>query len=144
MTKRRKLKKTNPIASLASESNESSPVRHPDPVPEILLATKTNSMSNTENPEDAHIPSQFEVERVLGRALIDDRVHYQVKWLGSDELTWEPIENLQGVSWMIDEFEAAMNPAAGLPNQTSDQVMAGAEDNNGFEGWGQDLDDEYL
>jgi hypothetical protein len=106
-------------------------------------------MSNTENPEDAHIPSQFEVERVLGRALIDDRVHYQVKWLGSDELTWEPVENLQGVSWMIDEFEAAMNPAgsgagAGLPNQTGDQVMAGTEDNNGFEGWGQELDDEYL
>jgi hypothetical protein len=105
-------------------------------------------MSNTENPEDAHIPSQFEVERVLGRALIDDRVHYQVKWLGSDELTWEPVENLQGVSWMIDEFENAMNSTGGggaaLPNQSNDQVMAGAEDNNGFEGWGQELDDEYL
>jgi hypothetical protein len=33
---------------------------------------------------------------------------------------------------------------AALPNQSNDQVMAGAEDNNGFEGWGQELDDEYL
>jgi len=49
------------------------------------------------------------VERLLGKAMIEGRVHYQVKWSGGDgETTWEPVENLEGVQWMIEELENAI------------------------------------
>lgn len=50
----------------------------------------------------------FEVERLLAKTYIDGSLCYQVKWKGEDEPTWEPVENLQGVSWMLEEFERTL------------------------------------
>jgi hypothetical protein len=57
-------------------------------------------------------------------------MHYQVKWQGTEETTWEPIENLEGVAWMVEELENAMgNKGAGPP---------------GFEAWEEQMEDEYM
>ena len=47
----------------------------------------------------------YEVERLLAKTYIEGALCYQVKWKGEDEPTWEPVENLQSVSWMLEEFE---------------------------------------
>ena len=71
----------------------------------------------------------------MGRTIIDGKPHYQVKWQGTEEMTWEPIENLEGVAWMVEELENAMNnnPEVGMPDASG-----------GFEGCEQQMEDEYM
>lgn len=77
--------------------------------------------------------SQYDVERLLGRTIIDGKPHYQVKWQGTEETTWEPVENLEGVAWMVEELENAMN-----------NNNLNVPDASGFEGWEQQMEDEYM
>ena len=72
----------------------------------------------------------------MSRTMIDGRVHYQVKWLGNDEMTWEPLENLEGVSWMVEEFENNLNGKGGIDPSANEPP--------GFEGWEQQMEDEYM
>lgn len=50
------------------------------------------------------------MEKILGKADIEGKAHYQVQWKGDAEgapgdVTWEPAENLDNVGWMVEEFE---------------------------------------
>jgi hypothetical protein len=47
---------------------------------------------------------QHEVERIIGKAVIEGVEHYQVMWKGGDE-SWEPRDNLEGCLAMIRDFE---------------------------------------
>ena len=67
---------------------------------------------NEVNPEET-AELAGEVEKIVAKAMIEGRIHYQVKWQGSEEMTWEPMENLEGVTWLIEEFECAMRAMAG-------------------------------
>ena len=62
--------------------------------------------------EEEHQQTQFEVEKITGKAVIEGNLCYQVKWRGTgedpEECTWEPVENLQSVAWMIEDFEKAI------------------------------------
>jgi hypothetical protein len=48
----------------------------------------------------------YEVEAVVSKKTIKGQPLYLVKWKNypSSENTWEPIEHLENVKWMVDEF----------------------------------------
>lgn len=49
--------------------------------------------------------SEYEVEKILTKSIIQGKPYYQIKWLGYDSLTWEPAENLMNALQAIREFE---------------------------------------
>jgi chromobox protein 1/chromobox protein 3 len=59
-------------------------------------------MSESEQDSDEYV-----VECIKGKRIIDNQLEYLVKWEGykDEESTWEPIENLQNVLNLIEEFE---------------------------------------
>ena len=54
-------------------------------------------------------PVEYQVERILDKKMVNDKVHYLIKWVGYDLLdaTWEPIDNLN-CPRKIDDFELVM------------------------------------
>ncbi|KAH7717446.1 hypothetical protein AAVH_15111 [Aphelenchoides avenae] len=52
---------------------------------------------------------EFKVEFVVGTKMVDRKRHYCLKWLGHDEVTWEPSGNLNSAcSKAIDLFKEQM------------------------------------
>ena len=64
----------------------------------ILLQIKPTSIKSDE---------EYEVERILGKKIISETVHYLVKWKEYDtsESTWEPKGNLKNCMRMLQQFE---------------------------------------
>ena len=52
-------------------------------------------------------PQEFPVDSIIGKKITNGQTRYLVKWLGFQECenTWEPIEHLQGVLDLVEEFE---------------------------------------
>lgn len=49
--------------------------------------------------------TDYEVEQVLDeRRSKNGSLEYSVKWVGFSEVTWEPVENLDGCKYLLDEF----------------------------------------
>ena len=46
------------------------------------------------------------VEAIIGKRRRRGITEYRVKWLGTSEITWEPMDNLFQVSGLITEFES--------------------------------------
>ena len=59
--------------------------------------------------EDPPAPVEYQVERILDKKIVNEKVHYLIKWVGYDLLdaTWEPIDNLN-CPRKIDDFELVM------------------------------------
>lgn len=87
----------------------------PHPCEKVSL---TIMMDEGNNPpvEDEQM---FEVEKILAKAIKEGITYYQVQWkLGNnpeesgktaeDSITWEPEENLDSITWMIEEFNQAL------------------------------------
>ena len=53
----------------------------------------------------------FIVEKIIGKRMRKKKLQYQVKWLGTSETTWEPVENLQQVLGLVEEFEIKQDMA---------------------------------
>jgi hypothetical protein len=73
----------------------------------------------------------FDVERILGKRVVDGRTEYRVKWLDYDEAeaTWEPAENVDvSANEKVDDFEAALAAAGAVrePAPLSPAVAAEA------------------
>lgn len=50
----------------------------------------------------------YEVDSIVGKKKMKGRVHYQVKWKGCEETTWEPISNLSDSAYAdAQAFDAA-------------------------------------
>ena len=64
----------------------------------------------------------WEVERIVNKKVdpADGILKYEVKWLGypEEDNTWEPLESLEHVRKMVDDFEKARIAAKNLPNKT--------------------------
>ena len=61
-----------------------------------------------ETASQASEQTEFEVERILNRRKDKDGSFlYRVKWAGygMEEATWEPMDNLSNVQWMIDKYD---------------------------------------
>ena len=74
---------------------------------------------------------QHEVEKVLDKRTTDEGLlEYHVKWAGTEERSWEPVENLAGAMALVVEYEVALdkgtwadrNSAGGQPGD----LMVGA------------------
>ena len=50
---------------------------------------------------------EYEVEKILDKRLMKGKMEYLVKWIGWEEGTWEPAQNLDGSQNLIDIFEKA-------------------------------------
>lgn len=49
----------------------------------------------------------YEVEEIIGKRIRNNRVEYQIKWLGFDDekdYTWEPENNLLSCQQMVEDF----------------------------------------
>lgn len=70
-------------------------------IPEIINNSNI-SMNGAEESEDF-----YEVEEIVGKKTNKGKTLYQVKWVGysSDQNTWEPLENLENVLNLVEEFE---------------------------------------
>jgi hypothetical protein len=57
--------------------------------------------------EDSNM-EEYEVESILDKKKLQGKWKYKIKWVGypEDQCTWEPIENLDNVVEMLQEFEA--------------------------------------
>lgn len=51
------------------------------------------------------------VERIIAKKISSGKVFYLIKWknYSEEEMTWEPIENLNNVNHLINEFEEGYN-----------------------------------
>ena len=60
----------------------------------------------------------FQVEKIIECKIRNNRKYYQIKWVGypSKDNTWEPIENLANVLYMVDEYEAKKKAKSGKIN----------------------------
>jgi len=63
----------------------------------------TNSRAENESDNEQY----YEVEEILDKKKFGNKWKYQVKWVGYDleQNTWEPVENLENVEEMLEEFE---------------------------------------
>ena len=57
---------------------------------------------------------QWEVERILDRRILRNKMHYLVQWRGfpAEHNSWEPVDNLAGASQLIEEFDGARTSRA--------------------------------
>jgi hypothetical protein len=68
---------------------------------ELEHDTTSNLIST---PEECY----YEVEKIVNKKLgPNGRIFYLVKWVGytEDEMTWEPIENLETVRYLVEKFD---------------------------------------
>lgn len=54
--------------------------------------------------------SIFEVESIIDKKKVGTKLMYLVKWEGysKEESTWEPVENLENVKEMLEQFEGKL------------------------------------
>ena len=74
----------------------------------------------------------FEVEAILDCRILRDNVLYYVKWVGSDELTWEPEPNLYGCPELLEQFwseKQRMNNGNNSVKKTKTQKVPDASKN---------------
>jgi hypothetical protein len=60
---------------------------------------------------------EYEVEKILASRRTAKGVEYHVKWLGFDECTWEPEENLENCQAKLDEFNRQKKPPQVSPRR---------------------------
>jgi hypothetical protein len=96
----------------------------------------------------------FEVERILAKTVKDGVTYYQVQWkVGNnpeepnhtaatteESVTWEPEENLEGVSWMVEEFNKALSAEMQKSGKPADGNTYD-EGNEQFEAWDENVED---
>ena len=48
----------------------------------------------------------YNIEKILDRKKVNGKIHYKIKWEGypMDQCTWEPLENLENVKALVDEY----------------------------------------
>ena len=68
---------------------------------------------------DSDDGEQYEVERIMGKRVVDGRTEYHVKWAGCNdsESTWEPEHMVDGAIELVAEFETAAAAAAAAAQQ---------------------------
>ena len=47
----------------------------------------------------------YEIEEIRGKKVTGNKIQYMVKWVGYNKTTWEPYENLIGISFDFKEFD---------------------------------------
>jgi chromobox protein 1/chromobox protein 3 len=65
----------------------------------------------------------YKVERILDKQIKDGDLLYKIKWAGwpEEESTWEPLDNLKNILYMVNDFEAKLIGSKGSPNTQSDE-----------------------
>ena len=56
----------------------------------------------------------FQVEKIHNHKIVKGQKFYLIKWVGysAKENTWEPIEHLSNVVYMVDEYELKLKERA--------------------------------
>ena len=66
----------------------------------------------------------YNIEKILDRKKVNGKIHYKIKWEGypMDQCTWEPLENLENVKALVDEYNqnhsTKNNPPKGKKTNT--------------------------
>ena len=56
---------------------------------------------------------EWTVKEILDKRIIDGVLKYKLLWEEDGDVTWEPIENLEGIEELLEKFEAARKAAKG-------------------------------
>ena len=66
----------------------------------------------------------YQVEKVIGKRIKGGKPLYKVKWEGYplSQCTWEPLENLQNVLDLVDEYEKSHSTT---PSSKKGRVLLG-------------------
>lgn len=72
----------------------------------VSLLEKANQNARPYRTETPNDEQEYEVEKVLGKALVDGKEHYLIKWKGypTSENTWEPTKHLRNAQQMIKDY----------------------------------------
>ena len=62
------------------------------------------SESEKESGKESSEEEEYEVEKILEKKKIRGKTYYKVQWVGYEETTWEPSENLEGCKQILAEF----------------------------------------
>ena len=71
---------------------------------------------------------EYEVEKILDKRLMKGKLEYLVKWIGWEEGTWEPAQNLDGSQNLIDIFEKAELEDAKKPDSPDSDFSVNEDD----------------
>jgi hypothetical protein len=65
----------------------------------------------------------YEVEGILDKKIIKGKTKYLIKWIGwpEEDSTWEPLENLKSIDFMINHYEN--NSKENLTDDNSDNLL---------------------
>ena len=76
----------------------------------FMLQSCDQSIPLQTKPTPVESDEEYKVERILGKKIISETVHYLVKWKGYDtsESTWEPKQNLKNCVRMLQCFEGGI------------------------------------
>jgi transposase InsO family protein len=55
---------------------------------------------------------EWDVQRIINHEEVDDQLWYEVKWVGYDETTWEPKENLKNAMKKVEAYHKKADQAA--------------------------------
>ena len=74
----------------------------------VSLLEKANQNAKSYQTETQNTDeTEYEVEKILGKALVQGKTHYLIKWKGypTSENTWEPMEHLKNSKEAIRQFQ---------------------------------------
>ena len=77
--------------------------------------TKHGSTSDVDGLDSSSEDGEYEVEQIVDRKRLGRIFKYLIKWVGYDELSWEPEECLVGCKDMLKSFLADLNAQRPLP-----------------------------
>lgn len=83
----------------------------PEPEVDMAESSELTTSSKSENSDEESLPSDISlkscewlVDEILDRKIEGETTMYLIKWIGSDERTWEPKENLTGCKLALRKF----------------------------------------
>ena len=93
-------------------------IKHLHPVFHISLLEPAPQDAQTVENVEIEEDDEYEVEKVLKHKQVNRQPFYLVKWKGynTSENTWEPIVNLKGCHWAMQDYQQKTNQ--GHPRRT--------------------------
>jgi hypothetical protein len=89
-------------SSLQRKSSSSKTIEEVEEEEEYQEETEASKDENEE--EESSKDEEYEIEEILSRKTHQGKIYYKVKWVGYEETSWEPFQNLIGCKEALAEY----------------------------------------